>query len=175
MDEALPMRAIDLQAPVRRKERAITDRAEIDAILHEGKVMHLAMSLDDRPFLVPLFYAYDGHALYFHSARHGTKIEILKQNPHVCFEVSLGHGVIPSDKACDFEARHRTVIGMGTAVFVEDEQQKQCALNAVVGRFTQEKFTYPAPMFAHTTIVRIEIESLKGKKHGQPEEGFSLY
>jgi nitroimidazol reductase NimA-like FMN-containing flavoprotein (pyridoxamine 5'-phosphate oxidase superfamily) len=174
MDEAQPTGAIDLQAPVRRKDRAITDRTEIDAILHEGKVMHLAMSLNDRPFLVPLFYAYDGHALYFHSAQHGTKIEILKKNPHVCFEVSLDQGVIPNDKACDFEARHRTVIGMGTAVFVEDEQQKRHALNAVVGRFTQKKFTYPAPMFAHTAIVRIEIESLKGKKHGQPEEGFFL-
>jgi hypothetical protein len=166
MEEAGQKRMIDLHGPVRRKERAITDRAEIDAILYEGKVMHLAMSLDDRPFLVPLFYAYDGHALYFHSARQGTKIEILKKNPHVCFEVSLGHGVIPSDKACDFEARHRTVIGMGAAVFVEDEQQKRHALDAIVGCFTQKKFTYPAPMLAQTAIVRIEIESLKGKKHG---------
>jgi nitroimidazol reductase NimA-like FMN-containing flavoprotein (pyridoxamine 5'-phosphate oxidase superfamily) len=132
------------------------------------------MSFDDRPFLVPLFYAYDDHALYFHSAQRGTKIEILKKNPHVCFEVSLDQGVIPSDQACDFEARHRTVIGMGTAVFVDDERQKLRALNAIVARFTQKKFTYPAAIFEHTAIVRIEIESLKGKKHGQPEEGVSF-
>jgi nitroimidazol reductase NimA-like FMN-containing flavoprotein (pyridoxamine 5'-phosphate oxidase superfamily) len=174
MEEAGQNHTIDLHGPVRRKERAITDRAEIDAILHEGKVMHLAMSLNDRPFLVPLFYAYDGEALYFHSAQQGTKIAILKQNPHVCFEVSLGQGVIPSDKACDFEARHRTVIGMGTAVFLEDEEHKRYALDAIVGRFTEEKFPYPAPMFAHTAIVRIAIESLKGKKHGLPEEGFLI-
>ena len=174
MEEAGQNHTIDLHGPVRRKERAITDRAEIDAILHEGKVMHLAMSLNDRPFLVPLFYAYDGEALYFHSAQQGTKIEILKQNPHVCFEVSLGQGVIPSDKACDFEARHRTVIGMGTAAFLDDEQQRRRALDAIVGRFTEEKFPYPAPMFAHTAIVRIAIESLKGKKHGLPEEGFLI-
>lgn len=174
MEEAQQKHAIDLHGPVRRKERAIVDRAEIDAILHEGKVVHLAMSLDDRPFLVPLFYAYDGTSLYFHSAQHGTKIEILKQNPHVCFEVSLDHGVIPSENACDFEARHRSVIGMGKAVFVENEQEKLRALDAIVGRFTEEKFTYPAQMLAHTNMVRIEIESLKGKKHGMAGEGFSI-
>jgi uncharacterized protein len=174
MEEAEQKHTIDLYGSVRRKERTITDRAEIDAILYEGKVMHLALSLDDRPFLVPLFYAYDGVALYFHSAQQGTKIEILKRNSHVCFEVSLGQGVIPSDKACDFEARHRTVIGTGTAEFIEDEEQKRRALDAIVGRFTQKRFTYPAPMFAHTAIVRIAIESVRGKKYGHPEEGFSL-
>lgn len=157
---------VNLHGPVRRKDRAIVDRAEIDAILHEGNVMHLAMSHNDRPFLVPLFYAYDGKALYFHSSSQGTKIQILKENPHVCFEVSLDNGVIPSEKACDFEARHRTVIGMGKATFLADELEKVRALDAIVAKFTEEKFTYPAAMLANTNVVRIEIESIKGKKHG---------
>lgn len=167
--------AINVQCPVRRKDRAITDRAEIDAILYEGKVMHLAMSHDNHPFLVPLFYAYDGKAVYFHSASQGTKIEILKSNPRVCFEVSLDNGVIPSEKACDFEARHRTAIGMGVAVFVSEEEEKVRALDAIVGRFTEEKHTYPISILSHTTVVRIDIQSLKGKMHGKAGEGLSLF
>jgi uncharacterized protein len=157
---------VDLHGPVRRKDRSIVDRAEIDAILHEGKVMHLAMSHNDRPFLVPLFYAYDGKALYFHSASQGTKIQVLKANPHVCFEISLDNDVIPSEKACDFEARHRTVIGMGKVFFLADEQEKASALDAIIDKFSEEKFTYPATILANTNVVRIEIDSLKGKKHG---------
>lgn len=164
----------ELHGPMRRKERAITDRAEMEEILNLGKVLHLALCLENRPFLVPVFFAFDGQVLYFHSSRSGTKMEILQQNPNVCFEVSIGHGVIPSDKACDFEARHRTVIGVGTAKFVESAEEKIHALDLIVGRFTQQKFDYPAPALKQTAVVRIEIESIKGKKHGGLSDGVSI-
>ena len=165
---------INLHGALRRKDRAMTERADIDAILFEGKVMHLAMSFENRPFLVPLFYAYDGTTIYFHSASQGTKIAILKENPFVCFEVSLHQGLIPATKACDFEARHRTAIGMGKAFFIEDLAEKTRALDAIVARFTDEKFTYPAQSVAQVTVIGIEIESIKGKMHGALDEGYSL-
>lgn len=151
---------------MRRKDREITDRAEIDAILHSAKSMHLALADDNVPFLVPLFYAYDGRVLYFHSAKSGTKIEILKRNNRVCFCVSLVDEVLDNEVACDFEVKHRTAIGTGRATFVEDAQEKRRALDAIVARFTSRKFEYPPANFAVTTVVRIEIDSLKGKKHG---------
>ena len=86
---------------MRRKDREITDRNEIDLILKSAKVMYLALSDGDISSLVPLFYAYDGNALFFHSANAGTKIEILKRNPKVCFSVSIDHSVIESGLACE--------------------------------------------------------------------------
>jgi len=151
---------------MRRKDRAISDRTEIDTILASTKVMHLALADADVPFLVPVFYAYDGTYMYFHSASAGSKIEILKRNPRVCFEVSVDHGVIESDQACDFEARHRTVIGFGKANFVEEETEKVKILDRIVGRFTDKQFAYPTAHLRHTSVIRIEIESIKGKKHG---------
>lgn len=152
--------------PMRRKDREITDRAEIDALIHASRVMHLGLSADNVPFVVPLFYAYDGSSLYFHSAKAGTKIEILKANNAVCFEITADHGIIENEAACDFEASHRTVIGFGRAHFVEDEAAKVEALNRIVGRFTDKAFTYPAANLKTTAVVRIAIESVKGKKHG---------
>ncbi|KAA6334259.1 hypothetical protein EZS27_017399 [termite gut metagenome] len=151
---------------MRRKEREITDRAEIDSIIYSSKVMHLALSDNNTPFLVPLFYTYDGTSLYFHSAKAGTKIEIIKRNNNVCFEITTDHGVIESDKACDFEAKHRTVIGFGKALFVESEEEKINALNRIVARFTDKKFEFPKANLNSTTVIRIEIDLLKGKKHG---------
>jgi nitroimidazol reductase NimA-like FMN-containing flavoprotein (pyridoxamine 5'-phosphate oxidase superfamily) len=151
---------------MRRKEREITERAEIDTILASTNVMHLALADGDVPFLVPVFYAYDGTFICFHSARVGTKIEILKRNPKVCFEVSIDHGVIESDQACDFEAKHRTVIGFGKAHFIEEEAEKVLILNRIVGRFTTKQFEYPPANLRGTAVIRIQIESLKGKKHG---------
>jgi len=163
-----------LARPMRRRSREIVDRTEIDAILHGDKVMHLALAQDNVPFLVPVFYGFDGKALYVHSASAGTKIEILKRNNQVCFEISTGHGVVTADAACDFEAKHRTVIGFGRAVFVDDDAEKVRALDLIVGRFTEAKFDYPAAKLAITTVIRIDIDSIKGKSYGlsepRPEE-----
>jgi nitroimidazol reductase NimA-like FMN-containing flavoprotein (pyridoxamine 5'-phosphate oxidase superfamily) len=151
---------------MRRNAREITRRAEIDAILDRGTVMRIALADGDTPFLVPVFYAYDGQSLFFHSAQAGEKISILRRNPKVCFEVSLDHGIIEDEEACDFEARHRTVIGLGHAVFVEDDAQKIAALDRIVARFTAQRFEYPEANLKRTAVIRIDIDSIKGKQHG---------
>jgi nitroimidazol reductase NimA-like FMN-containing flavoprotein (pyridoxamine 5'-phosphate oxidase superfamily) len=153
-------------AAMRRKEREITDRTEIDGILASSKVMYLGLADQNIPFVVPVFFVYDGAAIYFHSASAGSKIEIMKRNPKVCFVVSVDQGVIEDEKACDFEAKHRTVIGLGEAHFIEEEVEKIKVLDKIVALFSTERFEYPKSNLGHTTIVRIEIESLKGKKHG---------
>jgi nitroimidazol reductase NimA-like FMN-containing flavoprotein (pyridoxamine 5'-phosphate oxidase superfamily) len=152
--------------PMRRKEREIKDLEEIQSIIRSAHLMHIALVDGDMPFLVPVFYGYDGTALYFHSAKTGSKMDILKRNNNVCFEISVDHGIIESDAACDFEAKHRTIIGVGKAVFVADEAEKIQALDLVVANFTDKKFAYSAANLKRTTVIRIDIASMKGKKHG---------
>lgn len=166
METSIETRAGHPHGAMRRKDREIVDRAEIDAILREGNLMRIALVDGDMPFLVPVHYVYDGGSLYFHSAKVGTKMAILSRNDNVCFEVSLDHGTIEADLACDFEARHRTAIGIGKAVAVEDEAEKIRILDLVVARFTDRRFEYPAATLAHTAVTRIAITSVKGKKHG---------
>jgi len=151
---------------MRRKDREITDRTEIDEIIKATNLMHIALVDGDMPFLVPVFYAFDGTALYFHSAQSGSKIEILKRNNNVCFEISIDNGFIESEEPCDFEAKHRTVIGIGKAVFVEDTADKIKALDLIVAHFTKKKFEYPKTNLDRTAVIRIDIVSVKGKKHG---------
>ncbi|TCT24026.1 pyridoxamine 5'-phosphate oxidase family protein [Thiobaca trueperi] len=151
---------------MRRSDREITDRAAIDAIIRSARVMYLALAEADAPFVVPVFYAYDGTSLYLHSAKSGSKIRILKRNPRVCFAISTDHGVIESQQACDFEAKHRTVIGMGQAHFVTDEAERIAILDRIVARFTDQHFEYPKTNLDATAVIRINIESIKGKSHG---------
>ncbi|MDR2032612.1 MAG: pyridoxamine 5'-phosphate oxidase family protein [Azoarcus sp.] len=161
MQESHPLRTT-----MRRDEREITDRTEIDDIIRHARLMRIALVDGDRPFLVPVFYGYDGTSLYFHSARKGSKIEILKKNNNICFEIGLDHGVIEDESPCDFEARHRTVIGHGKASFVTDKAEKIRALDCIVASFTERQFTYPETNLNNTAVLRIDIEVLKGKKHG---------
>lgn len=151
---------------MRRKDREIIDRTEIDSIISSTNLMRIALVDGAMPFLVPVFYAFDGSALYFHSAQAGTKIEILKRNSNVCFEISIDNGFIVSDEPCDFEAKHRTVIGIGKAVFIENEAEKIKALDLIVAHFSPKKFAYPQANLDRTAVIRIDIDSIKGKKHG---------
>jgi uncharacterized protein len=128
--------------------------------------MHIALADKEIPFLVPVFYGFDGTALYFHSAQAGTKIEIIKRNPNICFEISEVEGFIESDLACDFEAKHRTVIGFGKAILVQNDDEKIKALNLVVAHFSKKQFDFPKENLNRTIVVRIDIASMKGKKHG---------
>lgn len=155
-----------LHGAMRRKDREIVEQTEIDKIIRMAKIMRIALSDDNIPFVIPVFYGYNGTALFFHSAQEGTKIEILKRNNTVCFEICIDHGIIESDTACDFEARHCTVIGLGKATFVEDEEEKIRILDMIVGQFSERKFEYPKANLNRTAVIRIDIESIKGKKHG---------
>jgi uncharacterized protein len=62
------------------------DAQEIDALLREQMVGRLGCCLDGRPYVVPLIYAWDGESLFVQSIE-GRKIEIMRANPHVVFEV----------------------------------------------------------------------------------------
>lgn len=152
--------------PMRRKAREVTDPAEIAGVLARESLLHLAMSQDNIPFLVPVYFGWDGKSIFIHSAPAGSKIDILHANPEVSFEVSEVKGVIPAEDACDFEACHRTVIGFGRVEFVEDETEKIRALDLIVGRFTGQHFDYPKDKVAQTTVLRIDIHSMKCKQHG---------
>ena len=59
---------------------------EMRALLVRASFGHLACARDNRPYVVPMNYAYDGHDLYFFTTE-GTKTEIINANPEVCFQV----------------------------------------------------------------------------------------
>lgn len=153
-------------AEMRRDEREITDPAQIDAILQQGRVMYIALAANDIPFLVPVFYVWNGASLWFHSARSGSKIDIMRKNSRVCFAVSNFDGIIDDPLACNYEARHRTVIGLGKTHFVDDDAEKITMLHQLMARFSDKTFTFPAANVKATQVVRIDIDSLKGKQHG---------
>jgi len=61
-------------------------RDEIDAFLHEQVVGRVGCHVDGLTYVVPIIYAYDRDAVYVASVE-GTKIEMMRANPSVCFEV----------------------------------------------------------------------------------------
>ena len=59
---------------------------EIDAALARNNLGRIACSAHDRPYVVPISYVYDGEFIYAYGTA-GRKIEAMREQPHVCFEV----------------------------------------------------------------------------------------
>jgi nitroimidazol reductase NimA-like FMN-containing flavoprotein (pyridoxamine 5'-phosphate oxidase superfamily) len=59
---------------------------EIESVLHSQLLGRIGCHLDNTMYIVPISYAYDGENVYAHT-HEGMKIDIMRKNPNVCFEV----------------------------------------------------------------------------------------
>jgi uncharacterized protein len=151
---------------MRRKEREIKDIAAIEEILRRATVCRLGLCEDNRPYVVPLCYGYEGKALYIHCAREGKKLDIIRKNNCVSFEVDIDHEIIKAEQACKCAMKYKSVIGFGKAVLVEDIEGKRMALDVIMRQFSANTFEYPEEAVRKTTIIKVEIESMTGKQSG---------
>ena len=87
---------------MRRKEKEITATEEIEAIIAGAVVCRLAMVDGRRPYVVPLCFGYENRTLYFHTGAKGKKIDVLRNNPNVCFEFDENCRVLEQPAACDW-------------------------------------------------------------------------
>ena len=148
---------------MRRREKQITDRAELHRILREARMCRLAVSEGDRPYLVPLTFALDGDDVVLHSARTGRKIDILRRNPAVCFEVEEGVEVLPAAAACGFGMQFRTVIGFGEVEFVEEPAERTRLLALFGPRYGAPDGPLPEAEIKRTCVLRLRVRELTGK------------
>ena len=161
---------------MRRKDREISDRAEIDALLLRTKVCRVAFAVGGEPYIVPLSHGYDSEAgaLFFHTAKEGKKIGCIEANPRVCFEVEGTAEVKEGDdRGCSWGVRYESVIGYGTIselVSLEDKELAlRCTMRQQAGR--DADWTFAPKMVDATRVWRLDIESVTGKRSFKPEAG----
>jgi nitroimidazol reductase NimA-like FMN-containing flavoprotein (pyridoxamine 5'-phosphate oxidase superfamily) len=149
---------------MRRDEKEITDPAELRGILDRARVCRLAMSDGGLPYLVPLTFAMDGDDLVLHSAAEGRKLDVLRRNPAVCFEVEEGVEVAPAATACDFSMRFRTVIGFGEVELVHDAAERARLLALFGPRYGAPAGPVPGVEVGRTCVLRVRVRALTGKR-----------
>ena len=60
--------------------------ADMHALLQRESFGHLGCARNDRPYVVPMHYAYDGKELFFFTTA-GMKTRYIDANPQVCLQV----------------------------------------------------------------------------------------
>jgi len=150
---------------MRRKDREMTSRADIEAVLNKAFVCHLGLTDGDQPYIVPMNFGYEDGHIYLHGAAEGRKIDLIRKNNKVCFEMELFQSEVVKngDQPCDWGTVFRSVIGFGTARILEDTAEKIKGLNAIVKPHDGRAFTFPEAMLNETAVIEITISEMTGK------------
>ncbi len=152
---------------MRRKDNEIQAREEIVEIIEKAPVCRLGLCRDNVPYVVPLNFGYRDGCLYLHCAKEGKKMEMIRANPRVCFEIDIDVEVIQADQPCDWGMKYASVIGFGTAFVLEDPEEKQRGLDAIMEHYSSKPAQpYPESFLKHTAVIRVEVEEMTGKKSG---------
>jgi hypothetical protein len=152
---------------MRRTEKRIADDESIMTILNEAIVCRIGMCMDNVPYVVPMNFAYHDNVLYLHAAREGKKLDMMADNPHVCFEMEYKTEVSPAPTSCGWSMKYYSIIGWGNASLVTDAEDKTRALNLLMEKYAGEvKDSYTDTILDKVAIVRIEITEMTGKFSG---------
>ncbi len=153
---------------MRRKDREITDLFELEQIISKCKVCRLGLCENNVPYVVPMNFGYELQGgvltLYFHCANEGKKLDILKNNPTVCFEMDCGHELITGKTACSYSMEYESIIGNGKIEFVGDAQGKITALSKIMNQYTgKTEFAFDDNVVEHLVVLKLTASNFTGK------------
>ena len=142
------------------------DREEIESIIKKADVCRLGFSDNNIPYIVPLNFGYKENCLYFHTAKVGKKIDMIRGNNKVCFELDIDHEVVRAENPCDWNMKFQSVIGYGKAFVLTDAEEKRQALDVIIEHYSGQTDEYAEKLVNRLAVIKVEIESMTGKKSG---------
>ncbi len=155
-----------MKRAMRKKEKEITDSAEIEQVIKQARVCRLGFVDGNEPYVVPVCFGYKDNAFYFHCAPEGRKIDLIKKNNRVCVEVEADVEIINAENPCGWSIKYRSVIGVGRAYILEDEEDKIRGLAVLMRQFGDKEPDMEFEKADRVAVVRIDIEHIAGKKSG---------
>ncbi len=158
---------------MRRKDRELKNIDAIFEVVKNCSAAHVAMVDDGKPYVVALNFGYERHGdeliLYFHSAYEGKKMDILRKNASVYFQMDCVNEFIAgsAENPCEYCWRYDSVMGSGKIEFIEDETKKTHALNCMIQHLgkTSDSFEFPKKMLEKTCVYMVRSTDFTGKHH----------
>ncbi|MBI9038927.1 MAG: pyridoxamine 5'-phosphate oxidase family protein [Bacteroidales bacterium] len=150
---------------MRRSQNEIHDKNEIIKFLSETNIGRIAFFDKDFPYVVPVHFVFNDDCVYFHCAKEGKKIKLIKENPKVCFEADKEKAIIPNEKACRWSSDFISVIAFGTASLLENNNnEKEKALTLLLKKFSgRADWEFSKANLDEVSVVKIEISEITGK------------
>ena len=160
------------------KKYEIQSKHKMIEFLNEQPVGRVA-SLDGSgyPQVIPMNFVYHDGAVYMHSHPFGEKLDNIRRNPNVGFEVDQHICFLPSyffhpTDASQADTLYISVVIKGKADLVHGNEEKALALNALMEKY-QKEGRYEAlvanmPSVHEVAIIKVIPRDIRGKyKIGQ--------
>jgi len=152
---------------MRKANQEIKDREILEQILKGAVICRLAMMDGDQPYIIPFNYGYKEGSIYIHSAPEGRKIELLKINNRVCFEIEHAARIIEKEKACGWTTLYRSVVGYGSVEILSDAKSKQDGMEIIMAQHgAPDMVDFEPRDMGRMIILKLTISSLTGKQSG---------
>lgn len=157
---------------MRKREREIKDLEEIRSILDTCKIIHLGLSDNGQPYVVPMNYGYllEGNTLtfYLHGATEGYKYDVIRSNPKVSFAMECDTIPFEGKAACLYGMAYRSVMGKGIAEIITDTEEKQRGLSVLMKTQTDKDFEFNEKLVSIVNIIKITVDSFSAKRRPLP-------
>src|SRR5260221_7554038 len=115
---------------MREPQRAVYDRAAINAILDEALICHVGFSTEGQTYVIPTMFARVGDSIYFHGSAASRMLRNLSNGLSVCITVTLADGLVLARSVFNHSMNYRSVVALGTAQLIDDSSEKLTALHA---------------------------------------------
>jgi nitroimidazol reductase NimA-like FMN-containing flavoprotein (pyridoxamine 5'-phosphate oxidase superfamily) len=159
---------------MRRKDKEIINVEDKMKIIDQCKVCRLGLSENDKPYVIPLNYGYSFEnnilTLFFHGAKEGRKVDIIKNNNQACFEIDCDNKLIEGENACKYGYAFKSVIGFGKIIILENKEEKNNGLNKIIKHQTGKELEYnfTDEGIKNVMVYKMEIEEFTGKQKEFP-------
>ena len=155
-----------------RRERQVTDLNEIKELLDKCMILHLGLVDGDEPYVVPMNYGYtmedDKLTIYLHGATAGKKLDLIRTNPKVFFEMDCDVSPFEGKVACQYGTTYASVMGRGRAEILEDVEEKKKGLSVLMKTQTGKDFTFDDRMVSIVSVIRVEVLDYTAKRRLLP-------
>jgi uncharacterized protein len=153
---------------MRRREREISDIDIIEEIIGKTDVCRIAIANNNVPYIVTMNFGYTGNPeqkIYFHCANEGRKLDMIRKNNFVCFEMDTDHQLYKGGKGCDWGMKYSSVVGYGYISIITEQVAKKRGLDCIMKHYGGEKeFSYDEKVMQRTSILQLDIKEITGKR-----------
>lgn len=124
-------------------QRNCTDKEKIEAFLSESRTGVVGMTSDGFPYVVPVNYVWNNGSIYFHGMGSGKKVDILSENPMVCFTVYKEIGTVTDPVPAHADTSYLSVMIFGKAEKVTDLEEATATLQKVLDKYMPKYYKQP--------------------------------
>ena len=152
---------------MRRDEKKINARTEIDEIIKNSDVCRIAFAKNNIPYVIPVSFGYDGKCIFVHTAKTGRKIDFIEKNNLICFEFDTDVKTI-EDKviACKWTSAYKSVIGYGKMIELIEYKEQENAINQIMLQYSGKEWEFNEHVLKSVKLWKIEIDEISGKQSG---------